>query len=156
MKTDPNFENHAVGTKIGWIHTRLNNVPQNNQFFLLMRGPGPFYITANYQNVNIDNSHIVGGPIGTVMFYPSASAGVFAPGQQVIVETMLVPSTTNVSRDGIWRVWVNNNLTISVLNLNTDRVQPDAVSHITIWGGTGQVKQRDSYLYFDHSRICIP
>lgn len=156
MKTDPNFENHAVGTKIAWIHTRLNNVPQNNQFFLAMAGPGSFYITANYQNANIDNSHIVGGPIGTAVFYPNANGFSFAPGQQIIVETMLVPSTTNVSRDGIWRVWVNNNLTISVLNLNTDRVQPDAVSHITIWGGTGQVKQRDSYLYFDHSRICRP
>lgn len=154
MKTDNNFENHPSGTKIGWLHTRLNNVPQNNQFFLMMNSTGPFYISAVYQNGNIDNGHITGGPVGTAVFYPSGFT--FSAGQQLIIETLLVPSTTNVSRDGIWRVWINNTLTISVLNLNTDRVQPDAVSHITIWGGVGGTKQRNSYLYFDHSRICVP
>ena len=156
MKTDNNFENHPSGTKIGWIHTRLNNVPQNNQFFLVMNATAAFYLTAVYQNGNIDNGHITGGPLGTAVFYPTVSSGVFAAGQQVIIETVLRPSTTNVSRDGTWKVWVNNALAISVLNLNTDRVQPDAVSHITIWGGVGGTKQRDSYLYFDHSRICVP
>lgn len=155
FKTDSNYEQHPSGTKIGWIHNRLNGSSLNNQFILLMQGTYPnFYMSLVYQNGNIDNSHIGGQGIGTVLFYPQT--GGISPGQWVKVETVLIPSTTNVSRNGIWRCWINGVVAHNITTLNTDRIQPDGVSHITIWGGVGGTKQRNSYLYFDHSRVCVP
>ena len=156
FKTDSNYENHPVMTKIAWIHTRLNNVAQMNQFFLAMHGQNSFYITANYQNSDIDNSHLFGGgPVGTIIITPNGNGG-FSRGQWIQVEWLLIPSTTTTARNGILRVWINGVSTISVSNLNTGAVLPDAVSYITVWGGTGTTKTRESYLYYDHTRVYTP
>lgn len=159
FKTDSNYENHPVLTKIAWIHTysAVAADSNSNQLFLAMEGSGPFFFTANYQNSNIDNGALVGFPgvLGTIRLYP-ASGGEVYPGQWAKIEMVFVPSTTNVSQDGKWLVWVNGVLIHQLTTLNTGRIQPNGVSHITIWGGTGTVKQRDSYIWYDHSIVYTP
>jgi len=153
IKTDANWEQHPVLTKIAWMHTTLAGNPHMNQLFLGLAGNNPYYINANYQQTNIDNSHMFGGgPVGTIRMDPTVNS-TFAAAQWAKVEWYFKQSTTNTSRNGICKVWVNNVLTINVTNMNTDRITVDSVSHITVWGGTGSVKSRESYLYFDHSYI---
>ena len=141
MKVDNNYENHPVCTKIGWIHTSLNGAPNGNQLFVTLNGSGPFHINMAYQNADIDNSHVSGYPgVGSVSI--NSFAGSFAAGQWVRVEMYFKQSSCNTCKDGIWRWWLNGELAGNHTNLNTDRIFPDAVSHITIWGGMGSAKTR--------------
>lgn len=154
FRVDVNFINHPVSTKICWIHTTLNGSPQNNNLFLAMYGNNPYYLSAVYQQANIDNSHINGGPIGTIRLDPFA--GSFSAGQWVKIEIYWRRSSANTSTNGIWKVWINNSPSINVTNLNTDRMTADSVSYITIWGGVGSALSRDCYLYWDHSYVSAP
>lgn len=155
MKVDANFENHPSGSKLGWIHTTLNGTPQQNQLFYSMTGTGPYALRLTYQNGTVDNTHLGGdSPRGTVNLSPS-SAGQFVGGQWVKIEHYFRPSTTNTAQNGIWKLWVNGVLAVNVLTLNTEAIQPDSVSRITIWGGTGGIKSRDSYIWWDHERVSV-
>lgn len=152
MKADSNYEQHPVFTKIGWIHTGYNGFGEGNQLFFGMVGDGPLYFNANYQNADTDNTHLGGdGPVGTVRLDPSG--GGFNKGQWVRFETCFQPSTCPTCKNGVWKVWANGQLSINVNNLNTQALRPSSVSHITIWGGTGSVKTRDSFIWWDHEHI---
>lgn len=159
FKLDANFENHPVGTKTAWIHTRNGNTPQTNNLFLFLTGGGPFQLQATYQNGTIDNTHL-GYPVGTVNIGPSG--GFFNAGDWVRVETYFRPSTCPTCVNGIWKVWLTIGRTgtpvqtINVTNLNTEPLRPDAVSHITVWGGGPVVKSRDSFMWWDHEHVSIP
>lgn len=159
FKLDSNFENHPVGTKTAWIHTRNGNTPQTNNLFLFLTGGGPFQLQATYQNASIDNTHL-GYPVGTVNLGPAG--GFFSGGQWVRVETYFRPSRCTTCKDGIWKVWLTIGLggtpvqTINVTNLNTEPLRPDAVSHITVWGGGPVVKSRNSFMWWDHEHVSIP
>ncbi len=155
IKTDAQYENHPILTKISWIHsqdTAGEKCVTDNQFFLALVGPGPFSISANYQNTCINNPDY--GGFGTIQIY--SSAGQIIPGKWALIEQYLKISTTNTSRDGVWRVYLDGKLIINADKLNTGRAAFYGVSHITIWGGTGSVKSRDSFLYFDHEHVSAP
>lgn len=150
IKTDPNYEQHPVFTKIGWIHTGIGGAGDGNQLFFGLEGDGPLYINANYQNADTDNAQI-GQGFGTIRLEPNG--GAFNKGQWARFETCFQPSTCPTCQNGVWKVWVNGQMTINVSNLNTQALRPTSVSHITIWGGMGSVKTRESYLYWDHEHI---
>lgn len=155
MKVDANFEQHPNGTKLGWIHTTLNGSPQNNQLIYSLIGSGPYALRTTYQNATVDNTHLGGSaPLGTVNLFPS-SASQFAGGQWVKIEQYFRPATGISAQNGIWRMWVNNVLVMDVTTLNTEMILPDSVSRITIWGGTGSVKSRDSFIWWDHERVSV-
>lgn len=103
----------------------------------------------------IDNSQVPGGGLGTIRVNAGAG-GSFAAGTWARIEQYWRPSTTNTSKDGVWKVWLNDNLVVNLSNLNTGRAAAWAVSHVTIWGGTGTTKSRDSFLYFDHEHVSAP
>jgi hypothetical protein len=153
MKVPVGFQNHHVATKIGWLHTRKGNTPSTNELFFGLVGSGSYYIDANYQNTDTDNSHMGGGVSGTIKINPSGGGGGITAGQWFRFETYFQPSTSPTSRNGVWKVWVDGVNTINVTNMNTQRILPDAVSHITIWGGTGGTMTNNNFLYWDHSRV---
>lgn len=156
MKVDANFEQHPSGSKIGWIHTRLNNVPMNNQLFYSLIGTGPYCLRATYQNATVNNSHIgESAGLGTANFYPS-SASCFNGGTWVRIEQYFRPASCITCRNGIWKMWVNGTLVMNLTTLNSELIYPDAVSHITVWGGTGSVKTRDSFIWWDHEHVSSP
>ena len=148
FKLDANYEQNPNGTKLGWIHTdnASDGTVDRNQLFLLMQGPqgGPYSIRMDYQ----------GGLDPRLFFNPSS--GSFQPGQWVKVEIYWKPSSCNTCHDGIWRWWVNGELAGNVTDMITDRLRASRISHQTIWGGTGSVKTRDSFIWFDHEHISAP
>lgn len=156
MKVDANFEQHPSGSKLGWIHTRLNNVPMNNQLIYSLIGTGPYCLRTTYQNATVNNSHIgESAGLGTANFYPS-SASCFNGGTWVRIEQYFRPASCITCRNGIWKMWVNGTLVMNLTTLNSELIYPDAVSHITVWGGTGSVKTRDSFIWWDHEHVSSP
>lgn len=157
IKVDSQWEQHPVFTKISWLHTGLGSDVQGNQLFMGLVGPqgGPYSVNANYQNSNIDNQHLNGGlGVGTVRFDPDSSAYTITPGQWAKVEIYWKQSSCNTCRDGVYKIWVNGRSAVTVTTLNTDRLAVDSVSYITVWGGTGTVKTRDSYMWIAHSYLA--
>lgn len=149
MKIDTNYEHHPVLTKIAWIHTRNGNAPQLNHLFMGMHGAGSglarFSIHWQWADGQPDNSHL--GSVGSG--YRDSSL-TFSHNTWVKVEWLFRASTSLTSRNGLYQLWMNNTLACNVTDLNTLPLSPDSVSHITVWGGTGSVKSRDSYIWFDH------
>lgn len=156
MKVDSNFEQHPSGSKLGWIHTWLNGVPQGNQLIYSLIGTGPYCLRTTYQNATVNNCHIGEcGGTGTANFYPS-SQSCFPGNTWVRIEQYFKPATCTTCTNGIWKIWVNNVLVMNITTLNSELIYPDAVSHITVWGGTGGVKTRDSFVWWDHEYVSIP
>jgi len=153
FKVDSAFVNHPVGTKLSWIHTKAN---LGNNFFLLMEGAGPYVISAQYQNSNIDNSHLGGPtPVGSIRFAPNG--GSFNKNQWILIEQYYKSATCPTCRNGIWKLRINSQLTVDITTMNTETsMDPGAVSFITIWGGVGSINQFDTYLYFAHAHTSIP
>ena len=152
FKTDANFEQHPVLTKIAWFQVPGNNI------FLALKGSGSFNISLNWQwpDGDADNSHL--GFVGSGFIDGSRS---FARDQWVQVEVAYKPSTTRTSRDGYYCSWLNGAQSACTNQLNTPdsyangRLKTWYASNLTVWGGTGSTKTRDSFLYFDHWRIAV-
>lgn len=102
----------------------------SNSFMVLQGSPGRNSKRLKwYQQEPIDNSHVPGyGPFfwdrdrdGTGWFEPNVNASaadVAWGGPWTKVELYLKASTTNVSRDGIIRLWVNGVLSTNLTNVN--------------------------------------
>lgn len=151
MKIDSNFEQHPVQTKLGWFHTPGNN------FYYSLNGGGPFTIQLNFQwgDGEADNSHLA---------HPTPNSGFiegtqfFSPGVWIKVELIYKPSTTNTSRDGYYCSWIDDRLSACTNELNTPsnpHLQTSGTSTTSIWGGTGSVKTRDSFIWYDNFRIAV-
>ena len=152
FKTDPNYEQHPVMTKLAWFQ-----VPSNNIFITLV-GQSSFNIALAWQWADADanNSHL--GYTGSGQIYGSQA---FSRGQWILVEVLYKPSTTKTSQDGVFKSWVNGAYNGGTMALNTPdgyatgRLKTWYASNLTIWGGTGSTKTRDSNLYWDHWRIAV-
>ena len=152
LKTDSNYEQHPVMTKLAWFQVPTNSI------FVALTGTTTFNITLAWQwpDGDADNSHL--GFVGSGQIYGSQA---FARGQWVLVEVLYKPSTTKTSQDGVYRSWVNGVYNGGTLQLNTPdgystgRLKTYYASNLTIWGGTGGTKTRDSNLYWDHWRIAV-
>lgn len=145
MKLDPNFEHQPSGTKVAWIHTSGNN------FFLTFHdyGGNTVGIHLNYQwpDNQPSNAHL--GFVGSGYLTGSQT---FQRGSWCRFEWLYVPSSTPSSRNGTYALWMDGLLSCRTDQLNNPAgLYPNAISHISIWGGVGGVKTRESYLYVDHS-----
>ena len=152
FKTDPNYEQHPVMTKLAWFQVPSNNI------FITLSGQSSFNITLAWQWADADanNSHL--GYTGSGFIYGSQA---FSRGQWILVEVLYKPSTTKTSQDGVFKSWVNGVYNGGTMALNTPdgyaagRLKTWYASNLTIWGGTGGTKTRDSNLYWDHWRIAV-
>lgn len=152
FKTDPDYEQHPVLTKLAWFQVPTNSI------FLAMTGQSSFNITLAWQWPDLDanNSHL--GYVGSGQIYGTQS---FQRGQWILVEALYKPSTTKTSQDGVFKSWVNGVYNGGTTALNTPdgyaagRLKTWYASNLTIWGGTGSTKTRDSNLYWDHWRIAV-
>ena len=151
FKTDAAYEQHPVGTKLAWFQAPSNNL------FLMFKGD-PFNISLNWQwaQADADNSHLGFGGSGYL-----DGTQYFGRNQWVQVEVVYKPSTTKTSRDGYYCAWLNGVVSSCTNQLNTPdgystgRLKTWYATNLTIWGGTGSTKTRDSYIYFDHWRIAV-
>lgn len=152
MKLDANFEHHPSGTKVAWIHTRNGNSPQNNNLICMVKSSGGSLahpmISWQWANGQPDNSHL--GFVGSGYI---ESGTTFSHNAWTKFEWIFKPSTNMTSQDGVYKLYINNSLACSTTSLNTPAIYPDSVSHITVWGGTGGTKTRDSYIWWDHEYV---
>ena len=152
FKTDPDYEQHPVLTKLAWFQVPINSI------FIAMTGQSSFNITLAWQwpDMDADNSHL--GYVGSGQIYGTQS---FQRGQWILVEALYKPSTTKTSQDGVFKSWVNGAYNGGTMALNTPdgyatgRLKTRYANNLTIWGGTGGTKTRDSNLYWDHWRIAV-
>ena len=152
FKTDPDYEQHPVLTKLAWFQVPTNNI------LVVMTGQSNFNITLGWQWADADanNSHL--GFVGSGFIYGTQS---FQRGQWILVEVLYKPSTTKTSQDGVFKSWVNGVYNGGTTALNTPdgyasgRLKTWYASNLTVWGGTGSTKTRDSNLYWDHWRIAV-
>ncbi len=106
--------------------------PQGNKTFF-MRGPGSngVFLWGNsalsagshqyiwsFNTSGLDNSHITGSTDPGVPLFGNVSSGVVTRGNWYRIEAYVKKSTTNTSRDGIVRWWVNGTLVGNFTNTN--------------------------------------
>lgn len=145
MKTDPAFEQHPVLTKLAWFHTPANN-------FLIVMAGDPFRIDIGWQWADnlVNNLHL--GFVGSGFVFGSQT---FGRNQWIQVEVLYKPSTTETSKDGVYCSWINNLSNACTFQINTPiinnlRLQTYDTTNISVWGGVGSDKTRNSFIYYDH------
>lgn len=121
----------------------------NKMFFV--RGPNSngVFCFGNYAPVNganplvfftndgvVDNSHTCSLDLGLVCF-PNITAGIMHVGQWTKIETYIKASTTNTSRDGIVRWWINGQLAGNYTNINYGSKGFDEWVWTETWDGCG-------------------
>jgi hypothetical protein len=106
--------------------------PQGNKTFF-MRGPGSngFFLWGNeslvagshamiwsFNTSGLDNSHITGSTDPGVPLFPNITSGTLTRGNWYRLEAYVKKSTTNTSRDGTVRWWINGVLVGNYTNIN--------------------------------------
>lgn len=150
-KANAGFENHPVLTKILFLSDT-----NGNPIFFYMAGAGPSVrIGMQYQNSDIDNSHISGFP-GVPGTFDIGGGQSVTLGSWAKLELYVKRSTTPTSRDGIFRYWVNGVLAREFTNMNYRPYDFASVPIVPIWGGTGGSKTKTDYFSYDHIHISLP
>ena len=155
-RTNPEFFGRQVANKLFFVRG-----PASNGFFGMMGGPGggnaagsPSFIAFGHNSGNVDNSHVCGG--GGFTCFPNVGTGQVIPaGAWFTLEACLKSSTTNTSRDGIVKWWVNGQLSGHYTNLNLASLGLNTWVWSETWDGTvNPVPAQDWHHYIDHVRVA--
>ncbi len=157
-RTNPAYLGRPVGNKLFFIR----GGPGSNAFFILT-GRGSLQITSSgaqlvwSTNGGFENSHTLGAD--GILAYPNVNNPVITPGVWYKLETYIRASTTQTSRDGVVKWWVNGQLTGSYSQVNycaTDNTALDTFVWNETWDGSGDIQIARSVpweYYIDHIRI---
>lgn len=162
-RTNPEFQGRNVCNKMFFMkgpdsHGTFcfgNGAPQNGSNPLIW-----FHNTGN-----IDNSHTCALDLGLVC-WPNVSAGTLTVGTWYKIEAYIKASTTNTSRDGIIRWWVNGVLAGNYTNFNYASAGLNEWIWTETWDGCGlygalpcdlsHTNTAEWAHYIDHLHISIP
>jgi hypothetical protein len=153
-RTNPQFQGRQVGNKMFFVRG-----PQNNGVFLfnnaaLNNGSGLMIYSHNSGNIN--NSHVCALDMGLAC-YPNVGPGVLSVGQWTKLEAYIKASTTNTSRDGIVRWWVNGVPAGNYTNMNVASAGLNEWVWSETWDGTvNPVPSVDWNHFIDHLHVSIP
>lgn len=152
-KANPGFQqNPANITKIIF----LSDTGGNPFFFYMGGAPGSeTYTIGMQQQGGICNDHLSGFP-GICGTWDMGSEERFKPGEWVKIELYVKMSTSESSKDGTLRYWVNGKLGREFTTMNFGQNLLTSVPIVPIWGGVGGVKSGDDYFWYDHIHISIP
>lgn len=157
-RINPQFYGRQVANKMFFMRG-----PASNGFFGLMGGPGggnaagsPFFLMFGPNAGNVDNSHTCSG--GGFTCLPNVGSGQTAPaGNWFKIEAYMKSSTTNTSRDGIVRWWVNGVMAGNYTNMNLSSAGLNEWVWSETWDGTvNPVPTVDWSHFIDHLHISIP
>lgn len=120
LRTNATFQGRTVGNKMFFMKG-----PDSNGVFLfnntsLSNGTGRVIFAHNtgvVGGIQLDNSHVCADPYGATC-YPNVGSGTMTVGTPTKIEAYIKCSTTNTSRDGIVRWWVNGVLAGNYTTLN--------------------------------------
>ena len=173
---------------VGFVwRTTVTGLPNNTNKIIFIKDPSNSFLVWQgtpgsnakrliwYQQERVDNCHITGSRFGglcysqsgdgTGWFDPNINSSVcnIAPGDPFTkVEIYLKASSTNTSKDGIIKIWINGTLSTSYTNVNqgTDlNVFPGGFANVEItatWDGTIPPAPNDWHHYFDHLYVSFP
>lgn len=153
-RTNSQFQGRQVGNKTFFVRG-----PQNNNVFLfnnaaLNNGTGLMIFSHNSANLN--NSHTCALDIGLAC-YPNVGPGVLNVGVWTKLEAYIKASTTNTSRDGIVRWWVNGVPAGNYTNMNVASLGLNEWVWSETWDGTvNPVPSVDWSHFIDHLHISVP
>ncbi len=153
-RTNSQFQGRQVGNKTFFVRG-----PQNNNVFLfnnaaLNNGTGLMIFSHN--SANLDNSHACALDIGLAC-YPNVGPGVLNVGVWTKLEAYIKASTTNTSRDGIVRWWVNGVPAGNYTNMNVASLGLNEWVWSETWDGTVNPAPSVDWSHFiDHLHISIP
>jgi len=156
-RTNPEFQGRPNSNKLFFLRG-----PQANGVWIfgnsaLVNGSAPLIFGHNTGGGLLDNSHACSADLGLACF-PNAGPGLLTRGVWTKIEAYVKSSTTNTSRDGIVRWWINGVLAGSYTNLNyggTAGINEWAWSET--WDGfVSPVPSVDWSHFIDHLRISVP
>lgn len=156
-RTNPGFEGRPNSNKLFFLRG-----PQANGVWIfgnsaLVNGSAPLIFGHNTGGGLLDNSHACSYELGLACF-PNVSSGMLTRGVWTKIEAYVKSSTTNTSRDGIVRWWINGVLAGNYTNLNYGGT---AGINEWVWsetwdGGVNPVPTVDWSHFIDHLHISIP
>lgn len=116
-RTNPGFQGRPNSNKTFFIRG-----PQANGVWLfgnsaLVNGSAPLIFSHNTGSGLLDNSHACSLDLGLACF-PNVGNGMLTRGVWTKIEAYVKASTTNTSRDGIVRWWINGVMAGNYTNLN--------------------------------------
>ena len=159
-RTNPDFYGRQVANKLFFVRG-----PASNGFFGLMGGPGggnaagsPFFLFFGHNSGNVNNEHTCGGGAGGFTCFPNVGSGQTVPtGTWFTLEAYLKSSTSNTSRDGIVRWWVNGVLAGSYTNMNLSSLGLNEWVWSETWDGTVNPTPTTEWAHFiDHLTVAVP
>lgn len=159
-RTNPEFFGRQVANKLFFVRG-----PASNGFFGMMGGPGggnaagsPSFIFFGHNSGNVNNGHTCGGDAAGLTCFPNVGSGQVAPaGTWFKLEAYLKASTTNTSRDGIVRWWVNGVPAGNYTNMNLSSLGLNEWVWSETWDGTvNPVPSVDWSHFIDHLHVSIP
>lgn len=158
-RTNPEFQGRAAGNK-----TFFMRGPDSIGVFViqggLASGSGPLVWSHNSGALN--NSHTCSADLG-LLCYPNVSNGIVQRGVWTKIEAYMKASTSNTSRDGIVRWWINGVLAGNYTNINYAGAGLNEWIWTETWDGCGgnicdlgKVNTANWEHYVDHLHISIP
>lgn len=158
-RTNSQFQGRAAGNK-----TFFMRGPDSIGVFViqggLASGTGPLVFAHN--SGALDNSHTCSSDLG-LLCYPNITAGLVQRGVWTKIEAYMKASTTNTSRDGIVRWWINGVLAGNYTNINYAGAGLNEWIWTETWDGCGgnprcdlgNVNTSNWEHYIDHLHISI-
>lgn len=156
-RTNPEFQGRPNSNKLFFLRG-----PQANGVWIfgnsaLVNGSAPLIFGHNTGGGLLDNSHACSADLGLLCF-PNVGPGLLTRGVWTKIEAYVKSSTTNTSRDGIVRWWINGVLVGNYTNLNYGGT---AGINEWVWsetwdGGVNPLPTVDWNHFIDHLHISIP
>lgn len=151
-RTNPQFEGRPVGNKLFFLRGPGSNGLLN------MYGPvnGPWAAFFGHNTASLDNSHTCQADLGLIC-PPNVGSGALRTGQWTKLELYIKASTTNTSRDGIVRWWVNGVPAGNYTNMNYGGAGLNEWAWSETWDGLVNPPPTVEWNHFlDHLHISVP
>lgn len=159
-KISLNGQNSAGTTKFVFLRATNNLLGtfRTNGFWGFQgTGSGSRNIIFGHNTSGIDNSHTCAADSGLIC-YPNIGSGTVPQNQWFRFEACIRASTTNTSRDGVVRWWINGVLDGDYRNMNYGTGNVNEWWWSQTWDGHGNSLGYDgtSHQYIDHTIVSIP
>lgn len=132
--------------------------PSMNMFFMWFgERTKPRTTGVLLQTATVDNSHAgCPYPFSSCNFYSNMSSGIVTGGQWHRIEWYVKLSTSETSKNGILRWWVDGELAGNHTNVNMSNIPYDNFQFNHTWDGGDPAQPTTDYHWFDHAYISAP
>ena len=146
IKLGSPFQPHSSGVQKFLYLTDNNGAVWSALWFELYGGQTPMRVSLVNQ--------FTGCP--SIRIDPNATTTPINPGEWHRYEIYFKLASTGTANDGVVKVWVDGVLNVSASNvcsLGRDRARLERVALSGIWGGVGETKTENDYLWYDHTYV---